>query len=76
MRLAGEMGRKIRDHAWSQTSLGPIEAWPCSLKAVIDLMLASRHPAAIAWGPDLSTLYNDAMIPIFGISRAVDLGTA
>jgi PAS domain S-box-containing protein len=75
MRLAGEMGRKIRDHAWSQTSLGPIEAWPRSLQAVVELMLASRHPAAIAWGPELSTLYNEAMIPIFGITRTVDIGT-
>jgi signal transduction histidine kinase len=75
MRLSGEMGQRIRDHAWLQTPLGPVESWPRSLKTIVELMLASRQPSAIAWGADLSSLYNDAMIPILGASHPMLLGT-
>ncbi len=60
--LAGgeEMSRLIRERDWSQTSLGPIEPWPQSLKTSVSICLASRFPIVLYWGPECVVLYNDA----------------
>jgi hypothetical protein len=55
----GEMGERIRSKDWSQTSLGPAERWPQSLKTIVRIMLTSRQPIWIGWGPDLIKMYND-----------------
>jgi signal transduction histidine kinase/CheY-like chemotaxis protein len=62
----GEMATAIRVHDWAATPLGPIQGWPDVLKTSIALMLGSHFPQAIVWGPSLTTLYNDAFIPILG----------
>ncbi|WP_458094834.1 PAS domain S-box protein [Roseomonas sp. WA12] len=54
------MGALIRAHDWASTPLGPIEAWPQSLRAAAGLMLGIRHPMVLWWGPELIQLYNDA----------------
>jgi hypothetical protein len=46
----GEMGALIRAYDWEDTPLGPIEAWPSSLKTSVSLILNSRHPMWIGWG--------------------------
>ncbi len=58
------MGALIRSHDWAATPLGPIERWPQSLRTLVDLMLGSRQPAYIAWGPELTSLHNAGYIPI------------
>jgi hypothetical protein len=45
---------------WSSTPLGPAAAWPDSLKAVVRILLTSGFPMWMAWGPELTFLYNDA----------------
>jgi signal transduction histidine kinase len=55
----GEMGQRIREFDWSDTSLGPVEEWPHSLRTCIRIMLDSRQPIWIGWGKDLINLYND-----------------
>jgi len=55
----GEMGERIREFDWSQTSLGPVEQWPTSLRTCVQIMLTSRQPYWIGWGKDLIKLYND-----------------
>lgn len=62
----GEMGERIRTFDWSATTLGPIDTWPPTLRAAVELMLGARQPAYIAWGPDHTSLHNDAYIPILG----------
>lgn len=62
----GVMAIAIAGHDWSRTPLGPIEAWPDLLKTSVALMLESRFPQAVTWGPELVTLYNDAFLPILG----------
>jgi PAS domain S-box-containing protein len=56
----GEMGELIRTTDWSNTSLGPISGWPVSLKTTLAIMLHSRFPMLLYWGPDLICFYNDA----------------
>ena len=60
----GEMGRRIRGHDWTSTSLGPPDAWPQSLRSALSICLHSTFPTAIYWGTDLRLLYNDSWSPI------------
>lgn len=55
----GEMGERVRDFDWSSTPLGPIEEWPQSLKTAVRILLTSRFPMWLAWGPELTSFYND-----------------
>src|SRR5580698_3971771 len=55
-----EMPRLVGEFDWATTPLGPAAAWPDSLKAVVRILLTSRFPMWMAWGPDLTVLYNDA----------------
>jgi PAS domain S-box-containing protein len=56
----GELGALIRALDWSATSLGPISAWPQSLKTVTGLLLLSPVPIVLLWGDDGIMIYNDA----------------
>jgi len=60
------MGARIRAHDWASTPVGPMEAWPQSLKVAVRLLLSSRHPMFIWWGPELIQFYNDAYAESLG----------
>jgi len=60
----GEMGALMRATDWSKTKLGPVEKWPQSLRTMLGVVLGSRFPMLLWWGPDLLHLYNDAYRPI------------
>ncbi|MEO7083415.1 MAG: ATP-binding protein [Gemmatimonadaceae bacterium] len=62
----GEMRARCRATDWRATSLGPVAAWPPSLRTIVATMLASRHPMFLWWGPDLIQIFNDAYRPSFG----------
>ncbi len=70
----GELGALIRAHDWAATPLGPPEHWPRSLKTVVRIMLTSRQPIWIGWGPDLRYLYNDPYKAIIGGKHPWALG--
>ena len=65
----GQLGELIRAFDWSTTPLGPMEAWPQSLKTTISLMLNSQHPMWVGWGPEITFLYNDAYIHVLGQAK-------
>lgn len=71
----GELGKRIREFDWSNTSLGPVNTWPHSLRTCIRIMLTSRQPIWIGWGKDLIKLYNDPYIAIAGGKHPLALGT-
>jgi signal transduction histidine kinase len=60
----GEMGAIMRATDWSATRLGPVDTWPRSLRTMLGVILGSRFPMLLWWGPDLLHLYNDAYRPI------------
>jgi hypothetical protein len=62
----GELGRLIAAHDWCASGLGAPASWPQSLRTAVSLMLHSRHPMWIGWGPDAIFLYNDAYIDVLG----------
>ncbi len=68
------MAERIAAFDWSATPLGPREHWPPTLRTVVELMLGSRMPMYVAWGPELTFLYNDAFAPILGAHHADSLG--
>lgn len=65
----GILGELIREHDWSQTPLGPIDAWPQSLKTSVNLILNSQHPMWVGWGPSAIFLYNDAYIQVLSAAK-------
>jgi len=68
------MGERIRNFDWNQTALGPIEQWPQSLITSVRIMLASRQPIWIGWGPEFIFLYNDPYKAIIGGRHPSALG--
>ncbi|CAB3685390.1 MULTISPECIES: ATP-binding protein [Achromobacter] len=62
----GEMGARVSRHDWSATPLGPIASWPASLRIAASMVLSSRFPSCLVWGPELISIYNDAFVPILG----------
>jgi hypothetical protein len=68
------MGERIRTFNWSKHPLGPLARWPQSLKTAVRIMLASRQPIWIGWGPDLNYLYNDPYKTIIGGKHPDALG--
>ncbi len=70
----GEMGERIRNFDWSRTPIGPIEQWPPSLVTSVRIMLASRQPIWIGWGPEFIYLYNDPYKAIIGGRHPSALG--
>src|SRR5665213_1562592 len=59
----GEMAELVRQFGWAGSPLGPIETWSDTLLTTVNLLLASRHPMFLWWGPDLIQFYNDAYRP-------------
>jgi PAS domain S-box-containing protein len=62
----GEMGKLIRSKDWKVTSLGDPNDWPQSLRTALSILLNSKFPMFLFWGPDLISFYNDAFRPSLG----------
>ncbi len=62
----GEIGLLIRNHPWHTTPLGPIDAWPQTLRTTLNLVLASAVPMMLSWGLEGISFCNDAFATISG----------
>lgn len=62
----GEMGQLTRQFNWENTTLGTPDTWSQSLLTTISIILNSRFPMFLWWGPDLIQFYNDAYRPSLG----------
>jgi len=60
------MSRAVTEFPWERTSLGAMPDWPPALTIAVRMMLSSHFPKAIAWGPELITIYNTAFATILG----------
>ncbi|HEY0150003.1 MAG TPA: PAS domain S-box protein [Allosphingosinicella sp.] len=70
----GDMGRRMREHDWTSSPLGPPESWPQALKTATGIALSSKFPMFLAWGPELGFLYNDGYSDILGGKHPAALG--
>jgi PAS domain-containing protein len=62
----GEMGALTLAKDWSKTSLGNPGTWPQSLRTTLGIVLNSKFPMFLWWGPELICFYNDAYRPSLG----------
>ena len=69
-----EMARRMRQHDWEATPLGPPDRWPQGLKAALRILLTSRFEMWVGWGPDIAFFYNDAYRPTLGVKHPEALG--
>jgi len=65
----GATGELFRSIDWSQSPLGPKEAWATSLKNTLNTVFHSQHPMYLWWGPELIQFYNDAYLPSLGSGK-------
>jgi signal transduction histidine kinase/DNA-binding response OmpR family regulator len=70
----GEMGERMRAMDWSKTALGPAETWPQSLRSTVSMLLPSKAQIILFWGPEFTSIYNDAYRPVFGKKHPSALG--
>jgi PAS domain S-box-containing protein len=70
----GEVGRLMRSQDWSTSPLGHPDSWPHALRLVVSLLLSSKFPMFVAWGPQLGFLYNDAYAEILSAKHPSALG--
>lgn len=71
----GNVGELMRAKDWSASPLGPPGSWPQSLRSVVGLLLNSKFPMFVAWGPELGFLYNDAYAEILGGKHPAAIGS-
>lgn len=62
----GEMGQLTRSFNWEDTVLGNPDDWPQSLLTTLGIILHSKFPMFLWWGPELIQFYNDAFRPSLG----------
>jgi PAS domain S-box-containing protein len=70
----GDMAALMRAHDWSASPLGRPDTWPQSLRSVVGLLLSSKFPMFVAWGPELGFLYNEPYAQILGAKHPSALG--
>jgi signal transduction histidine kinase len=71
---AGEMARLCRAMDWASTPLGPVEAWPQSLRTASGMVIAQGIAQNLCWGPELLQIYNDAYREVMGAKHPAGLG--
>ena len=54
-----ELSALIANRDWTNTVIGPADAWPASLRTVLRIMLSSRYAMWLGWGKELTFFYND-----------------
>lgn len=70
----GEAGALLRMIDWQSHPLGPPHAWPSVVQAATAIMLGSRQPMFMAWGPQHHTLYNDGYAEMCGKRHPAAMG--
>ena len=58
----------MRSRDWTQTEVGSPDTWPQSLKTTLSIILHSKFPMFLFWGPHHVCFYNDAYRPSLGMN--------
>ena len=56
----GDVGAVMAGWDWASTAVGPPGTWPPLLQTLVRVLLTSRFPMWLGFGPDLAFFYNDA----------------
>ncbi len=57
---SGSVAEVMAGWDWASTPVGPAQGWPATLRTMVQVVLASRFPMWMGWGPELTFFYNDA----------------
>lgn len=63
------MGVAALEFDWSSTPLGAVSTWGESLRQTVRMCFSTRFPVLIAWGPELTMIYNDAYREMLGTHK-------
>ena len=74
LRSGDRMAPLIAAHDWSQSSVGPIDAWPSNLQMAVGMILRFPLPMALLWGEDGTLIYNEHYVEIAGQYHPTILG--
>ena len=69
-----EMGELIYARDWDESGLGPIPAWPPSLRLAVGMLLPLPSAGLLLWGPKLIQIYNDRYRDLMGAKHPGGLG--
>ncbi|WP_306207667.1 SpoIIE family protein phosphatase [Actinoplanes sp. RD1] len=72
---AGSLLDAYRRVDWGATAVGEARTWSPALRGALDLVLGTRTPATLLWGPEMVLLYNEAYAPILGDKHPAALGS-
>lgn len=70
----GQIETLLRAMDWSRHPLGEPTAWSAALQTVVAIILRSRQPMFVSWGPDLHTVYNAGYAQICANRHPAGLG--
>ena len=68
------VAQSVRDHDWSQCSLGARENWSPTVTAIVNLVLNAKVPMALLWGHEGILMFNEACARIGGTLSVGVLG--
>ena len=64
----------VRNFEWGSTPLGHMRNWSSHLRLAINMVMSDPSPAVLYWGQELTTIYNEAYIPVFRTKHPWALG--
>jgi len=70
----GEIGTYLQHLGWPLAGTATPGAWPADLRLAITLLLSSKEPQCLFWGPDHLLFYNDAFRPLLNGHHPTALG--
>ncbi|WP_431837467.1 PP2C family protein-serine/threonine phosphatase [Cellulomonas sp. Y8] len=62
-------GALAREVDWAATPLGVPSTWPTALRVTVEMCFNTRFPVLVAWGPELTMIYNDGYRDCLGSDK-------
>ena len=69
-----QAARLVQEFDWSRSPLGSVETWPPELLAAVKVAFQNKAPTLVAWGSELTQIYNDAFIAVLRERHPAALG--
>lgn len=70
----GSFRDQYRSKDWLATTVGPPAGWPMALRNAVSLIIEAQFPMFVAYGPELTFLYNSAYAPLLDLKHPAALG--
>ncbi|SDR81859.1 Stage II sporulation protein E (SpoIIE) [Paraoerskovia marina] len=61
-----ESNEAARDLDWARTPIGDPSTWPPALRSAVQMCFGTQFPVLVAWGDELTMIYNDAFRMMLG----------